>query len=96
MRRFGGVSIKFDFTTSYIPPPNFDLFQYSNNNLKSTQIDVITIMLKVKTTTLGRFGVFNIKFDFIHSSIPPLQPPLHLTHQMQWATHMSKKSPEDI
>ena len=28
-------------------------------------------MLKVKSTTLRRFGGFTIKFDYIHSSIPP-------------------------
>ena len=28
-------------------------------------------MLEVKSTTLRRFGGFTIKFDFIHSTIPP-------------------------
>ena len=28
-------------------------------------------MLKVRSTTLRRFGGFTIKFDYIHSSIPP-------------------------
>ena len=28
-------------------------------------------MLKVKSTTLRRFGGFTIKVDYIHSSIPP-------------------------
>ena len=33
-RRFGKVAINFDFTASPIPPPSFDLFQFSNNSLK--------------------------------------------------------------
>ena len=32
--RFGGVSIKFDFVASSVAPPNFDLFQFSNNIFK--------------------------------------------------------------
>ena len=34
-------------------------------------MDLIAIMLKVKSTTLRRFGGFTIKFDYIHSLIPP-------------------------
>ena len=34
LRRFHGVSIKFDFMNYSIPSPNFDLFHFSNNNLK--------------------------------------------------------------